>query len=98
MAEKKIRAFGFAPCVRTPYENAPSLRAGGSAVAAGSAGFSLANSIRPPVQIRYAAPAHFTKRNSCADASSSAPRLVAETAKYTAFAIKIPRLAPNPAD
>ena len=46
-----------------------------------------------PRYTRYAAPAHLIKKNRLYDAIISAPRLVADKAKYMAFADRIPRLA-----
>src|SRR5262249_5158414 len=46
-----------------------------------------------PRYTRYAAPAHLIRKKRLYEATIKAPRLVADNAKYIAFADKIPRLA-----
>jgi hypothetical protein len=99
IAVKKTNAFGFAPWVRNPDDQEPSRCVTGSTPIPSSAGRLFADMImRAPHHIRYAAPHHLTTVKSSHDASSSAPRHVAEMMKYIALADRMPRLARNPAD
>ena len=95
---KQCCALGLAPWVKNPDEKEPRRFESvlDSTVVADSR-LCAEKSMRAPVHIRYAAPHHLTIVNSSHDASSNAPRLVAEIVKYIALADRMPRLALNPA-
>src|SRR5690349_4074484 len=87
MAVKKINALGLAPCVTTASEK--DLRSRRAARArpqepddcGAAVGATWLISILAPSHTRYAAPAHLITTNTCQDATSTAPRLVADNAK-----------------
>src|SRR5262249_8105639 len=93
IAVKNNSAFGFAACKTNPSRSIrqpprDSLTASGRDKIE-----DLRKKLARPRYTRYAAPAHLIKKKRRYEATITAPRLVADNAKYIVLAERIPQLA-----